>query len=540
MIFDLENASGAEFPNPDVCIVGAGAAGIVLAVELQRYGKRVLLLDGGGQSVELSAREPYQSEVTGYLHHGVHDGRFRALGGTTTRWGGQILELDDIDFERRPWVDGSGWPFGKSELTPHYKRALELEGLNGAINHDREIWKALGIPPVTEFGEELTGYVSRWCPEPNLSRVHRAHLTANENIGVFLHANAVGVEMKGDGETVSGIRCRTFGQKVVTFRAKSYVLCLGGIETCRFLLQQGVNSRYPWSESRLLGRHFQDHLSVPCGEVENVDAGKFHRYFDNIFYRGYKYHPKFKTTERAQAQHNTLNVAGAFAFLSGADETLNRIKSGFKNIIRGRLGDLSAAEMKAVAGNIPLLARQAHRYLFQHRAYVPRGSRIVLLAHCEQEPLSASNITLSNQRDSIGLLRARLDWRVADREIETARLFAQTVKAAFEELGLASVRLDPELLSGDVRVAGQVEDSNHHMGGARMAESAQAGVVSPQLRIHGTRNFYACSAAVFPCSGFSNPTHTVLALAVRLAGHLSDSSTRGDYQYSSGETLCSR
>jgi choline dehydrogenase-like flavoprotein len=59
------------------------------------------------------------------------------------------------------------------------------------------------------------------------------------------------------------------------------------------------------------------------------------------------------------------------------------------------------------------------------------------------------------------------------------------------------------------------------MGGMRMAESETAGVVDPNLRLHGTKNVYVCSCAAFPTSGYSNPTHTLLALTVRLAEHLS-------------------
>ena len=117
MIRDLLQSQPEPAATADVCIVGAGAAGIVLAVDLVRQGKSVLLLEGGGSEIEDSSQDPYVSEVTGHPHRGIHTGRFRAKGGTTTKWGGQILELDAADFERRAWIDGSGWPFPKSELT---------------------------------------------------------------------------------------------------------------------------------------------------------------------------------------------------------------------------------------------------------------------------------------------------------------------------------------------------------------------------------------------------------------------------------------
>ena len=126
-----------DIPSPeertDVCVLGAGAAGIVLTMELLRLGKRVTLLEAGGVGIEAASQEPYRSEISGLPHTGIHAGRFRVYGGSTTRWGGQILELDDEDFEQRPNVPGSGWPFPKAALRSFYERALHIEGLGSVL-----------------------------------------------------------------------------------------------------------------------------------------------------------------------------------------------------------------------------------------------------------------------------------------------------------------------------------------------------------------------------------------------------------------------
>ena len=96
MIRDLIESTPAPGDRADVCIVGAGAAGILLAVELARHGRRVVMLEGGGEDIEQASQDTYRSEIAGLRHHGIHDGRFRAIGGSTTRWGGQILSLIHI------------------------------------------------------------------------------------------------------------------------------------------------------------------------------------------------------------------------------------------------------------------------------------------------------------------------------------------------------------------------------------------------------------------------------------------------------------
>src|SRR5277367_3718930 len=189
----------------DICIAGAGAAGITLAVEFARKGKRVLLLEGGGAIREESSQALYDSEIVGLPHRGIHTGRIRVKGGTTVRWGGQILELGALDFTPRPGVPESGWPFPKTELTSFYERALQLEGLAEVERSDAAVWRDLGLP-FTQF-DELEAYLSRWCPEPNFARLHHKTLAEHPNIHLWLHASVV--ELMTEGEVTIGVRCRT-------------------------------------------------------------------------------------------------------------------------------------------------------------------------------------------------------------------------------------------------------------------------------------------------------------------------------------------
>src|SRR5258708_10144733 len=217
----------------DICIVGAGAAGITLAVEFARKGKKVLLLEGGGAVREDSSQALYDSEIAGLPHRGIHTGRIRVKGGTTVRWGGQILELDALDFTPRPGVPESGWPFPKTELLPFYERALQLEGLAKVERSDAAVWRDLGLP-FTQF-DGLEAYLSRWCPEPNFARLHHKTLATHPNIHLWLHSSVV--EMINEAATVTGLRCRTLTGSEAIFRARHHIFALRGIGNSRFLLQ---------------------------------------------------------------------------------------------------------------------------------------------------------------------------------------------------------------------------------------------------------------------------------------------------------------
>jgi choline dehydrogenase-like flavoprotein len=497
----------------DICIVGAGAAGIVLAVELARRNKKIFLLEAGGAEIEEPSQEPYQSEIIGLPHSGIHTGRFRAKGGTTTKWGGQILELGSIDFEPRPGIEGSGWPFPKSELIPYYERALELEGLSKVTRQDSAVWREIGESEPQL--QNLEPYFSRWCPEPNFARLHGNVLENHPGIDLWLHANAI--EPIIEGESMRGLRCRTLSGIETVFRANHFVFCLGAIESSRFFLQPR-SSGLPWNQSGLLGKHFQDHIDCNVAVVEPLHQKLFHQIFDNVFSRGFKYHPKLHLSPSLQAERNTLNVAATMMFVSEADETGAQLKTTAKNLLRGRASQVHKKDLAFAARNLPLLARQIIRYGLNHRAYNPSDAQIFLRVHCEQEPASRSSITLSGARDSLGLLRARLDWQISERELATIREFLHVAKLSLS--GLANLVPDQDLLSGDPVFLTRCDDSNHHMGGMRMSPNPDSGVVDANLRLHGLTNTYICSSAVFPTSGFSNPTHTLLALAVRLADHL--------------------
>ena len=85
---------------------------------------------------------------------------------------------------------------------------------------------------------------------------------------------------------------------------------------------------------------------------------------------------------------------------------------------------------------------------------------------------------------------------------------------------LAHIDLVPWILDDSLPWLPHVHDQFHHMGTARMNADPAKGVVDPQCFVHGIDNLAIASAAVFPASGHSNPTFTLLALTMRLADEL--------------------
>jgi nucleoside-diphosphate-sugar epimerase/choline dehydrogenase-like flavoprotein len=526
VIIDLETATHIRPRRADVCIVGAGAAGIVLAVELAKKGSHVLLLESGGLRDEPGTQDLYRGDLAGLTHTGMREGRHRIYGGSTTRWGGQILELFEDDFARRPWVKGSGWPISQQDLHPFYARAIELEGLRQATPMDDAVWREVGLE-TPELGPDLKPFFSRWCREANFSRLHAHALNSEPNLQVWMHANAAELLLGEDGKTIRGLRCGTLYGREAVFTADRYVLCQGGIETARFLLQPHGGQSAPWARHPLLGRHFQDHLDVYCADVTASDPKRFHDYFDHVCRRGFRYEPRFRLSQLEQEKAGTLNVGGMVFFDDPPGAARHHVWQTMKLLIKGRARQVSKPEMATLLRNLPTLLRQMYRYQVQGRSYNPASLvKFRLRAFCEQEPWGESRITLSDEKDALGQYRAKLDWRISEREIATIRRFVEVVRDSFASRRLAQVLPDHDLMHDPAAFVGRIKDSYHHMGGVRMAESPDEGVVDLDQRVHGTTNLFVCSSAVFPTCGFSNPTHTLLALSVRLADHLGREAAR--------------
>jgi choline dehydrogenase-like flavoprotein len=103
MIIDANRVDPNARVTADVCVIGAGAAGITLALELSRNDISAVLLTGGQKRERRWDRDLYRGVTDqSYPHEPLEQGRRRAFGGTTIAWGGRCMLLDPIDFEKRP------------------------------------------------------------------------------------------------------------------------------------------------------------------------------------------------------------------------------------------------------------------------------------------------------------------------------------------------------------------------------------------------------------------------------------------------------
>jgi choline dehydrogenase-like flavoprotein len=525
MFTNFQEINHARPLEADLCIVGTGAAGITLAREFIGHPTKVLLIESGGLALESATTELYRGEMApqGKFHRGIHEGRARVFGGTTILWGGQALPLSKIDFEQRSWVSNSGWPFRACELEPYHQRARDILGLRD-VEFDTDIHKSFGIIRPGFNPEIIECIYSCWSPRPNFASTYRQCLTAAENVCVVLKANVTQILLASDGSRVEGLELKSLNGKTGTARAKAYVICCGGIETPRLLLASSrVQPEGIGNSHDLVGRYFQDHLSVRWAGFVPSDRQKVDELFNSFFRSRVKYYPLLAAGEPLQRREHILNISAAVLFENSPDSGLEISKRLYGAVRNRHPAAISFSDAVKLLTQSPEVIRSIYRIFLQHRSYAHPRAPLYLGSTIEQEPNFHSRVTLDTRVDALGMPRVILDWKLTPLVGKTLVTFAHGLRMEFERIGLGRVNLYPWLLTESDEWIERIHDVFHHMGTTRMHDDPRYGVVDAACRVHGLENLYIGSSSVFPTGGHSNPTFTLLLLCFRLADRLKKS-----------------
>ena len=530
MFIDTRSVEQGTCVGTTVCIIGAGAAGIALALEMERLGIDTCVLESGGFKPDEQTRDLYRGESAGLPYQFADGSRSRYLGGSSNCWGGWCRPLDPLDFEKRDWVAHSGWPFGLDELLPFYARTHAVLKL-GPNNFDPQFWEdAIGrhdvrrLPLVTG---NVRDTVSQFSPPARFGRLYRKELGRSQRISVYLYANVVNIDTDGAARTVSKVDVATLSGRRISVRAKLFVLATGGIENARILLASNqIRPAGLGNGHDLVGRFYMDHPRLMSADIQFSRAWSRNKLYDIKYHyqnaavsaHGTRIASQFALTADLLQRERLLNArVWFFSMFAGegsrAAEALIRCKQGLlhKDQPGWHLGrDL--ATMAAHPGDTVgfALTRTLH----------PRSliRNVKLQAIVEAEPNPDSRVTLSEQKDPLGMNRVRVAWHLTT---NVQRTFDRTFALIGEELqrsGVATVKLDAPI-EGQPWPIG-LEGTWHHMGTTRMHDSPKEGVVDRNCRVHGMTNLFIAGSSVFPTVGANFPTITIVALALRLAGHL--------------------
>jgi choline dehydrogenase-like flavoprotein len=494
--------------SPDVAIVGAGAVGIALAVQLARAGVQVTLIEGGPASPPLDYRKANVAGSTGRPHLGLLDGRMKALGGTTRLWGGQLMPFGTNDLAAETYPGKPGWPVPFAELQQATARALELLKVPPDLRDGAAIHRAASARDA-RLDQALELAIPLWLPQPDFARLFASELASLPGLAVLTGQRAVDFETGRAGQ-FTAITLRAGDGVMGQVRPRRIVLANGTFELVGTLLRLAARDDANIAGKAHVGRWFIDHLHAIGGTIRGIDRARLGNLGDAVFRKGHKFTVKLRLSGSLQREAGVPNVAAMILPPLGPRELLRDLLG-----LARRSG--SAEGGPGLLRTLAMLGPLAWRYLVKRRGPSLLGNHAFLGIEVEQVVCPDSRITLDPDDPDRLVLHWALDGAA---EMRGIRLFCEQVRDFLEREDLGKLEIDPRILAEDPAFLDNAHDAYHQMGGARMAASAEHGVVDSNLRVFGTENLYALGAAVFPSGSFANPTLTALALAVRLADHL--------------------
>ena len=524
MLSDARELANDQQVEADVCIIGAGPAGISIARELIGNGAQVWLLGSGGRDAERRAQRLNRGQSVGFPIHRPHQSRVRAFGGTSRHWfdapgdeSWAARPLDPIDFEVRPGIRYSGWPFDRTHLVPYYVQAQEVCQL-GPFDYDPGRWADQERTPPLPL---LPGAVETTLFQHGTADFggYYQELVRAPNVTLVLHASVVELATGGDPGWVDRVELRREDGSRCFVRARLVVAAAGGIENPRLLLlsrrfhRNGLGNNHD-----LVGRFFAERMSARTGYIipaSPVLIGRAGLYPVQEAAPGVLVQGALRVRDAVQRERQLLNCAFfllprnlsmmAEAVRSVATLAKTRQRRPLLAGMAGHLGNVATG-----LGDLGVFARNRLR-----RPDEARGV-LALRVQGEQAPNPDSRVTLGTRRDRFGLPVAQVDWRPAASDRASIRATQEAIDEAFRGAGLGHV----ELMLGDEHPPALLEGNFQHLGATRMHTDPSMGVVDADCRVHGVRNLYVAGSSVFPTYGCSNPTLTVVALALRLADHL--------------------
>lgn len=530
-----------------VCIIGAGAAGITLASELDGCGFKVLLLEAGQLKADKGLEDYYRGTASP-PHPDPTQFRRVLFGGTTGVWGGRCIPYDPTDLEPREHVANSGWPLSYEELARHYPAALRY--CDAGDRFDFSVAGSLAAPRPTIAGFTgrgadgsqivLNDRIERYSLPTDFGSRYRERIRASRNVSALLGARCLRLHRAPGSTRIESAEVIDPAGRRREVRAEVFVLATGGIEVPRLLMLSDPEGAGLGNQGDCLGRYYMCHFENSLGRVVPHGAAvafDFERTPDGVYCRR-----QLRFTPEAMKAHRLLNMAFRLHFPSYSDAShgsavmsaIYLAKSSlipeYRNILASNAEvppSPTGAHLRNVIFGLPQALRFGYQWLFQIRL-ARRKLPYTLVANAdgsyplefnsEQTPLPSSRVTLGDEVDCHGLRRVRIDWQVSEEDADAACRGFLLLRDTLERSGTCRLELDEARMRERIRRSPPL--GGHHIGTARMAVSERHGVVDTNCAVFGAPNLHIASAAVFPTSSHANPTLTIVAMAVRLAGQL--------------------
>jgi len=518
----------------DVCIVGAGAGGGVLARELALKKRSVVVLEVGPRTSRANIptfRDDWELRHEDFLpEDDARDRmtlgpdseqfwltRFKGVGGSTMHYEGFSQRMHPGDWRRSSeYGVGADWPLRYEDLAPHYDRVEQMLGLSGALDnpfdpprppypnppialscatkrvaaactklglHPAHAPLAILSRPHAGRGEcNFCGGCVYGCLHAAISNMSETYLPDAEKHGTKILAGcmATRIRLKTDGRTTDGVEFLDADGAMHFQKARAVAVCGNAVETARLLLLSS-SSDHPdglANSSGLVGKNFMPHTHVRIGALldERVDA------------------------------HRGPNINGMVQDFYDGDVKRGYV-GGFLIAIRNaQLGPFSFFKEWLIRDRI--IGRELHARM--ERGF---GHSVELDAYGERLPSVGNSVALDpDVKDVFGLPVPKITIRHDDH----SRAMTVHMKKVLTDIMTAAGATETRILR-DGRHMG-----THLLGTCRMGGDPKTSVCNPFGQTHDLTNLFIADGSLFPTSTPANPTLTIQALATRVAFHIDE------------------
>ena len=368
MFSDLNNTGMIKntYGGYDVTIVGAGAAGITLALKLSKYGKKVALVEAGGLEYSEESQQLYRAKTVGDQYFELDVARLRYFGGTTNHWNGWCRTFEREDFNRGYLGNEYNWPIDFEELDVYLSEACEILEIQSKFND------------VTSMDPDVEIIDFNFSPPVRFGSKYFETLQADPFVDIFLNSNLIDEKSYGNQET--SIKVDSYNGNVSTIASQNFVFAMGGIENSRYLL---------WLQLKYGNTFISD--ECPVGQY-------------------WMEHPHFKL---GQAIVNRDKVSESYYSISPQAQIDDGIMNcGF------RVEHLNIEGTRAIINDILCVAPSLGQSLVSLA-----GKNLVcgaiFRAAWEQSPEIHNRISLDGEKDKFGIPKPILNWRKTELDRKT-------------------------------------------------------------------------------------------------------------------------
>lgn len=515
-IIDLNESTQSDtHATCDVCVIGAGAAGLYLASRLSRDGLCAILLEAGGAICGSGESVGIEPEFSGSQYRGALDGRAFGWGGSTSCWGGLLVPHSELDLRDEASPESIVWDHIVNVVRERSSAVFSTLGLGGRPDF-------FSLPEVT-LGKNanllhdcgLETVAAEFLPFRRRNLTYLVSPRMSRNLTVYLNAVAskwlVKPNTNGSG-AVSAVEASSLSGRSLRVSAKSFVVAAGAIESARILLEiDRSTGEQMFSRSARIGRYLSDHLSCAIADVHPEDRKQTATLFGPIFSKG-----RMRSFRFIEAYAKPFVPRHFAHFIFDIDNAGFRLVKDLLFSLQARA--LPGFRLSNAIDGINGLSRLAYNRFIKSILFIPEDTPAHLQMDIEQTPNPENRVHLGEKVDRFGRLIAVVHWQVDEIDNKNIQMLSQGLLRKWPDRSLGFPRLVP-IHIGDTPP--KPYDAYHPVGTCRMGTDKEA-TVDLELRVRGTENLFVLSTGVFPSAGTANPTFSMLCLGDMLADKLAN------------------